>query len=92
MKSKLEELFDNDETLGADSVSLDNWIMINDYGDAIDYVILEYADRWDVYLSLYDEGEAPYRNILVQGSSKDMDTAREIATRKLNEEYKKHVH
>lgn len=41
LKSKLEELFDNDESLGIDSIIFDNGIIVNDFGDAVDYMVLE---------------------------------------------------
>ncbi|WP_438315349.1 hypothetical protein [Sporosarcina sp. FA9] len=89
MKSKLDELLDDDEIFAVDAISHDVGMMINKHGDAVDYVILEYADRFDAYFNLYDEGEAPYRNILVKGSSKSKEVARSIANRKLNNEYEK---
>lgn len=89
MKSKLEELFDNDETFAADSINNDIGMMINQQGDVVEYVILEYADRFDAYLNVYDEGEEPYRNILVKGSSKSKEVAMSIANRKLDNEYAK---
>jgi len=91
LKSKLEELF-GDEAFGTDAISHDNGFMINGYGDTVDYLVLEYEDRWDVYLNLYDEDEAPYRNVLVKGSSSSKEVAKRIATRKLDKEYENHVH
>ena len=91
MISKLEELFD-DESFATDAIGHDNGFTINDYGDVLDYMILEYEDRYDVYLNLCDEGEAPFRDILVKGSSKSKEVARRIATRKLNKEYENLVH
>lgn len=92
LKSKLEELLENNELIYGGMISFDNGIMINDNGDLVDFAVLEYADRFDVYLNLYDEGEAPYRNILVKGSSRSMEAAQKIAKRKLNEKYEDHVH
>ena len=48
--------------------------------------MLEYLDRFDVYLNITDDGESPYRDILVKGSSKNKEVAKKIATRKLNNE------
>ena len=86
MKSKLEELFD-DEAFGTDAINHDIGIMISSFGVPVDCLVLEYEERCDVYLNLYDEDEAPYRNILVKGSSKNKETAKRIAARKLNKEY-----
>lgn len=52
----------------------------------VDYLVLEYLDRFDVYLNITDDGESPYRDILVKGSSKNKEVAKKIATRKLNNE------
>lgn len=92
MKSKIEELLENDELMEDGIVNFENGLMINDYDDSVDFVIFEYADRFDVYLNLYDEGEAPYRNILVMGSSENKESAMKIAAKKLSEEYEKNVH
>lgn len=83
MRSKLEELFD-DESFAVGSTGYDNGVMVNQQGDPVEYMMLRYADRWDVYLNLFDEGEAPFRNILVKGSAKDKNTAKELAVEKLN--------
>ncbi|HLT41948.1 MAG TPA: hypothetical protein VKZ95_04520 [Sphingobacteriaceae bacterium] len=91
LKSKLEELFDNDLTFGTDSLNFENGIMINQHNDMVDYIILEYRDRFDVYLNLFDDGEPPYRNILVKGSSSKKDVAKRIAVRKLNNEAYGHL-
>ncbi|MBO0586447.1 hypothetical protein [Sporosarcina sp. E16_8] len=91
MKSKLIELFD-DESFGTDAINNDVGIMISDFGDMVDCLVLEYEDRYDVYLNLYDEDEAPHRNVLVKGSSKNKEIAKRIAARKLNKEYENLVH
>ncbi|MFD1929243.1 hypothetical protein ACFSFY_14465 [Sporosarcina siberiensis] len=88
MESKLDELMD-DETFAVDAISHDVGIMFTEHNYAVNYLILEYADRFDAYLNLYDEGEAPFRNILVKGSSKSKEIAMSIASRKLNNEYAK---
>lgn len=85
MKSKLEELFD-DENFGVEAVGHNNGIMIYKSSVPVDFLILEYKNRFDVYLNLFDEGEPPYRNILVKGSSKKLETAQKIAVRKLEKE------
>lgn len=90
LKSKLLKLYD-DETFGVDAISFNNGFVINSHDDLIDYMILEYQDRFDVYLNLYDHGEPPYRNILVKGSSKSLDVARNIALRKLDKEAYGHL-
>lgn len=90
MKSGLEALF-NDGDFGTGAIGHDNGIMIHsDF--PVDYLILEYGNRFDVYLNLYDEGEAPYRNILVKGSSKKLEIVKNIAIRKLEKECENHIH
>ncbi|MBW8350791.1 hypothetical protein K0H71_15245 [Bacillus sp. IITD106] len=91
MESKLKKLFEDDPSFGTDSIGFDNGFMVNEQGDLVDYMILEYADRFDVYLNLYDEEEPPYRNILVKGSSRKKEIAQRIAVRKLNKEAYKHL-
>lgn len=91
LKSKLEKLVEDDLSFGTDAVGFDNGFMQNQQGDLVDYMILEYEDRFDVYLNLYDEGESPYRDILVRGSSKKKEIARRIAVRKLNKEAYEHL-
>lgn len=91
MKSKLEELFD-DESFAIGAISHDNGFLINDYGDMVDYVALEYENRWDVYLNHFDEGDAPYRNILVKATSEDKEGAKEMAMIKLKLEYGNRIH
>jgi hypothetical protein len=86
LKSKLEELFD-DEAFGTDAINRDVGIMISSFGIPVDCLVMEYEDRCDVYLNLFDEDEAPYRNLLVKGSSKSREVAQSIAARKLNKEY-----
>lgn len=78
--------------MGINIVNYDNGIMISEYGDAATFVLLEYEDHFEVYLSLYDEGEPPYRDILVTGTSTDMEEAMVIASRNLSKEYKKIIH
>ena len=90
MKSALEELFESNEDILKGVISYDNGIMTNEQGDTVDYVILQYKYRHDVYLNLFDEGKAPYRNILVKGSSINRVIAKRKATRKLNKEYQVH--
>ncbi|RST59694.1 hypothetical protein D5F11_011370 [Siminovitchia terrae] len=82
-KSKLEMLVD-DQQFGVGNKSVDTGIMINDHNDAVDYLILEFNDRFEVYLNLYDENEPPYRNILTSGKSRSLEVAKKIAVRKLN--------
>lgn len=89
MESKLEKLLDDDNVLKG-VISYDNGFMINDHGDAVDYLMLEYKDRHDVYLNLFDGGVAPYRDILVKGSSNSIEVSKRIATKKLNKEYQIH--
>jgi len=91
LESKLKKLFEDDKSFAVDSIGFDNGIMVNEQGDLVDYMILEYEDRFDVYLNLYDEGEPPYRNILVKGSSRKKEIAQKIAVRKLNKEAYKHL-
>ena len=91
MKSKLEELFD-DATFGTDAINHDIGIMITDFGIPVDCLVLEYEDRYDVYLNLYDDGEAPHRNILVKGSSKNIEIAKRIAARKIHKECDNLIH
>ncbi|WP_185830553.1 hypothetical protein [Siminovitchia terrae] len=44
-KSKLEMLVD-DQQFGVGNKSVDTGIMINDHNDAVDYLILEFNDRF----------------------------------------------
>ncbi|MHC8516963.1 hypothetical protein [Sporosarcina sp. ITBMC105] len=90
MKSKLEKLFD-DESFGTDAIDHELGIMIKD-GVPVDYLILKFKKRWDVYLNVYDEGMPPFRNILVKGSSRNKEVAKSLATRKLDKEFTNPVH
>lgn len=92
LKSKLDKLAESGELMGTNVVNYDNGIMISEYGDAATFVLLEYEDYFEVYLSLYDEGEPPYRDILVTGTSMDVEDAMKIASRNLSKEYKKLIH
>ncbi|MBS4195787.1 hypothetical protein [Lederbergia citri] len=84
MKSKLKKLFEDDKSFGTDSIGFDNGFMQNQHGDLVDYMILEYVDRFDVYLNLYDEGKPPYRNILAKGSAKTKEEAQMLAIEELD--------
>ncbi|OAK72697.1 hypothetical protein [Lederbergia galactosidilytica] len=86
MKTKLHELFERDKQFGADAISFDSGLMINGRKEVVYYMIIEYEDRFDCYLNLCDDGEPPYRNILVKGSSIKKEVAQQISVRKLNKE------
>lgn len=83
MRSKLLALYEDDEKFGIDAIDIQTGLMINPEKDVVEYLILQFPGRYEVYLNLFDEGEPPYRNILVSGKSKSLEVAKSIAVRKL---------
>ena len=82
MKPKLEMLITDNESFGSDAKNFETGIMINEFNDSIDSVMLEFDDRYEVYLNLYDE-RPPFRNVLAKGVAKNIRDAKEIANKNL---------
>lgn len=82
MRPKLETLITENKNFGTDANNLETGIMINEFNDSIDFIILEFDDRYEVHLNLYDE-KPQSRNILAIGIAKSIDKAKKIASQKL---------
>lgn len=82
IKSKLVALYD-DESFATDAISSDAGLMVNQYNEVVNYLILEYQGFFHVYLNLFD-GEEPFRNILSEGIATTLEEAKEIAVNNLN--------
>ncbi|MFJ8264782.1 hypothetical protein [Peribacillus asahii] len=89
-KSKLIELYD-DEFFGTEAIDGEAGIMINEYNEVVDFLILTFEDRIEVYLNLYDE-EAPYRNILAKGVAAEIEEAKDRAIANLNRQVYINIH
>ena len=83
MKSKLVALYD-DEEFATDAINSDVGLMVNQYNEVVNYLILEYQGFFHVYLNLFDE-EEPFRNILSEGIAPTLEEAQVIAVNNLNE-------
>lgn len=83
MKSKLVALYD-DENFATDAINGDVGLIVNQYNEVVNYLILEYQGFFHVYLNLFDD-EEPFRNILSEGIATTLDEAKEIAANNLNE-------
>jgi hypothetical protein len=82
-KSKMFSLFD-DEEFAKDAIDCDSGIMINQHKDVLNFLILTFEDRFEVYLELFDDGEPPYRDILGVGIAETLEAAKAIAVANLN--------
>ncbi|OIK13579.1 hypothetical protein BIV60_13880 [Bacillus sp. MUM 116] len=80
--SKLLELVD-EKKFGKGAIGFDNGFMINSHDDMVDYLIVEFEDRFEVYLNIYDNGKTPNRDFLAEGLAEDLEEAKEIAVRNL---------
>ncbi|HBZ09135.1 MAG TPA: hypothetical protein DEO65_04495 [Bacillus bacterium] len=85
MGYKLQKLFD-DPNFAVGSIGCDTGLMINPQNDVVDYMIIEYPGRFEVYLNLFDYEDPSIPNVLVKGKSKSLEVAKSIAVRKLNKE------
>lgn len=84
IQSKLFSLYD-DPNFATDAIDFDTGVMINEYGDAILYLVLQYAENhFHVYLSLCDDGNPPYRDIMAEGIATTLEAAQDIAVKNLN--------
>ncbi|WP_409290633.1 hypothetical protein [Peribacillus sp. SCS-37] len=73
---------DDDEEFAVDFVTVE----INEYTDMIEFLFFTFEDRAEVYFCLYDDGEAPFRNILGKGTAATIDEAAQLAKADLDKQ------
>lgn len=88
--SKLIALFD-DEQFGTDALDAQTGILVNEYDDVVEYLILTFVNRVEVYLNLFDE-KPPYRNYLGTGAAEEIEAAKAIAITDLNRQAYSNIH
>lgn len=92
MKPKLEALVD-DSNFGIGAINVETGVMVNQYRDMVDFIFLEFSDRFEVYLNIYDEKEPPFRNLLAKGVGGDLEEAKRVAVENLDAiAYKNRIH
>lgn len=82
MESPLEKIIFQKQGMPG-LIQMESGLMFYKEKEAMLWLCIEYENRYELYLSLDDQGKSPYRNHLTSGVGRTLEQARDAAVKNM---------